>query len=92
MTIAKKGDIVFITSDGVSDNFDPVVGKFAVARPPEKSSSGAAGSASQKRDGKHGDGEGKRNKQGPSKGNQQDVRSEITQRLTERCANYRQMV
>ncbi|CAG0920780.1 unnamed protein product [Notodromas monacha] len=32
MTIVKKGDIVFITSDGVSDNFDPVVGKFAVAR------------------------------------------------------------
>lgn len=30
MTIVEKGDIVFLTSDGVSDNFDPVVGKFAV--------------------------------------------------------------
>jgi hypothetical protein len=29
MTIVEKGDIVFLTSDGVSDNFDPVVGKFA---------------------------------------------------------------
>lgn len=28
-TTAEEGDIVFITSDGVSDNFDPVVGKFA---------------------------------------------------------------
>lgn len=31
MTIVEKGDIVFLTSDGVSDNFDPVVGKFADA-------------------------------------------------------------
>lgn len=30
-TAAEEGDIVFITSDGVSDNFDPVVGKFAEA-------------------------------------------------------------
>lgn len=29
MTIVDAGDIVFITSDGISDNFDPVVGKFA---------------------------------------------------------------
>lgn len=29
LTIAEQGDIVFLTSDGVSDNFDPVVGKFA---------------------------------------------------------------
>lgn len=29
MTIVEKGDIVFLTSDGISDNFDPVVGKFA---------------------------------------------------------------
>lgn len=29
MTIVDPGDIVFLTSDGVSDNFDPVVGKFA---------------------------------------------------------------
>lgn len=29
MTIVDSGDIVFLTSDGISDNFDPVVGKFA---------------------------------------------------------------
>lgn len=29
MTIVETGDIVFLTSDGISDNFDPVVGKFA---------------------------------------------------------------
>lgn len=44
MTICEAGDIVFLTSDGISDNFDPVVGKFAeplttaalaaVAKPP----------------------------------------------------------
>jgi hypothetical protein len=33
MTIVEKGDIVFLTSDGVSDNFDPVVGKFAEVEP-----------------------------------------------------------
>ncbi|KJH41928.1 hypothetical protein DICVIV_12091 [Dictyocaulus viviparus] len=32
MTFVDEGDIVFITSDGVSDNFDPVVGKFCVIR------------------------------------------------------------
>lgn len=32
MTVAQPGDILFLTSDGISDNFDPVVGKFAVAR------------------------------------------------------------
>lgn len=31
MTKVEEGDIVFLTSDGVSDNFDPVVGKFAIA-------------------------------------------------------------
>lgn len=31
MTIVDKNDIVYLTSDGVSDNFDPVVGKFAEA-------------------------------------------------------------
>lgn len=31
MTEVEPGDIVFVTSDGVSDNFDPVVGKFAVS-------------------------------------------------------------
>ncbi|XP_058830543.1 PP2C-like domain-containing protein CG9801 isoform X2 [Topomyia yanbarensis] len=29
LTIVEKGDIIFLTSDGISDNFDPVVGKFA---------------------------------------------------------------
>lgn len=29
MTIVDAGDIIFLTSDGISDNFDPVVGKFA---------------------------------------------------------------
>lgn len=32
MTIVDAGDIVFLTSDGISDNFDPVVGKFAMPR------------------------------------------------------------
>lgn len=31
LTIVESGDIVFLTSDGISDNFDPVVGKFAEA-------------------------------------------------------------
>ncbi|XP_018796729.1 PREDICTED: PP2C-like domain-containing protein CG9801 [Bactrocera latifrons] len=35
MTIIEKGDIVFLTSDGISDNFDPVVGKFAEAWTPD---------------------------------------------------------
>ena len=30
LTFVNPGDIVFLTSDGVSDNFDPVVGKFCV--------------------------------------------------------------
>ncbi|KRY11328.1 H(+)/Cl(-) exchange transporter 4 [Trichinella patagoniensis] len=30
LSIVDPGDIVFITSDGVSDNFDPVVGKFCI--------------------------------------------------------------
>lgn len=30
ITEVERGDIVFLTSDGISDNFDPVVGKFAV--------------------------------------------------------------
>lgn len=36
MTEVDSGDIVFITSDGISDNFDPVVGKFAVSFHPQK--------------------------------------------------------
>ncbi|XP_017058498.1 PP2C-like domain-containing protein CG9801 [Drosophila ficusphila] len=35
MTCIEKGDIVFLTSDGISDNFDPVVGKFAEAWTPD---------------------------------------------------------
>lgn len=35
MTVIDHGDIVFLTSDGVSDNFDPVVGKFAEAWTPD---------------------------------------------------------
>lgn len=30
MTEVDKDDIVFLTSDGISDNFDPIVGKFAI--------------------------------------------------------------
>ena len=47
LTLVDPGDIVFLTSDGVSDNFDPVVGKFCVpakAQPPAASASaGPAG-------------------------------------------------
>uniref|UniRef100_A0A1I7XTM3 PPM-type phosphatase domain-containing protein n=1 Tax=Heterorhabditis bacteriophora TaxID=37862 RepID=A0A1I7XTM3_HETBA len=32
MTFVEEGDVVFITSDGISDNFDPVVGKFCVIK------------------------------------------------------------
>ncbi len=32
MTYVDPGDIVFLTSDGISDNFDPVVGKFCVPK------------------------------------------------------------
>ena len=39
MTIVEKGDIVFLTSDGVSDNFDPVVGKFAIPQKKDSSTS-----------------------------------------------------
>ncbi|KAF1765983.1 hypothetical protein GCK72_005937 [Caenorhabditis remanei] len=35
MTFVEEGDVVFITSDGVSDNFDPVVGKFCVIKKTE---------------------------------------------------------
>lgn len=33
LTIVEKGDIVYLTSDGVSDNFCPVVGRFAETEP-----------------------------------------------------------
>lgn len=36
MTIAEQGDYIFLCSDGITDNFDPVVGKFAVPKRPEK--------------------------------------------------------
>lgn len=32
LTFASEGDIVFLTTDGISDNFDPVVTKVAVPR------------------------------------------------------------
>ena len=44
LTIIDEGDIVFLTSDGISDNFDPVVGKFVVARKPSKINTTANGS------------------------------------------------
>ena len=34
LTLCDPGDIVFLASDGISDNFDPVVTKIAVAREP----------------------------------------------------------
>jgi hypothetical protein len=36
MTYVQPGDIVFLTSDGISDNFDPVVGKFCIPRKSER--------------------------------------------------------
>uniref|UniRef100_A0AC35TKY6 PPM-type phosphatase domain-containing protein n=1 Tax=Rhabditophanes sp. KR3021 TaxID=114890 RepID=A0AC35TKY6_9BILA len=38
MTFVEEGDIVYITSDGVSDNFDPVVGKFCTIKKTEEES------------------------------------------------------
>uniref|UniRef100_F1KU98 PP2C-like domain-containing protein n=2 Tax=Ascaris suum TaxID=6253 RepID=F1KU98_ASCSU len=35
MTFVEPDDVIFITSDGVSDNFDPVVGKFCVIKKTE---------------------------------------------------------
>ena len=32
-TVLQTGDIVYLTSDGISDNFDPKVGKFCVESP-----------------------------------------------------------
>ncbi|XP_022657806.1 PP2C-like domain-containing protein CG9801 [Varroa destructor] len=32
LSLAEEGDVIFLTSDGISDNFDPVVGKFALAK------------------------------------------------------------
>ncbi|GBM72958.1 PP2C-like domain-containing protein CG9801 [Araneus ventricosus] len=36
MSELEPDDIVFLASDGISDNFDPVVGKFAIPRKAEK--------------------------------------------------------
>ncbi|GMT16770.1 hypothetical protein PFISCL1PPCAC_8067, partial [Pristionchus fissidentatus] len=35
-TFVEPGDLIFITSDGISDNFDPVVGKFCVIKRTEE--------------------------------------------------------
>ncbi|XP_012284016.1 PP2C-like domain-containing protein CG9801 isoform X1 [Orussus abietinus] len=45
MTEVEEGDVVFLTTDGISDNFDPVVGKFAVL-PAGDASDVSAGSQS----------------------------------------------
>lgn len=37
LTYCDPGDIVFLTSDGISDNFDPVVGKFAIPKKEKES-------------------------------------------------------
>lgn len=42
MTVVDAGDIVFLTSDGISDNFDPVVGKFAMPKKESDSTAAAA--------------------------------------------------
>lgn len=47
MTEVLPGDIVFLTSDGISDNFDPVVGKFCVPRKPERNHQGGSSSSRQ---------------------------------------------
>lgn len=39
MTFVEDDDLVFITSDGISDNFDPVVGKFCLIRKPREEDS-----------------------------------------------------
>ncbi|KAF2365697.1 PPM-type phosphatase domain [Trinorchestia longiramus] len=36
MTFVEEGDLVFLTSDGISDNFDPVVGKFVLPKKDEE--------------------------------------------------------
>ena len=46
MTLVEASDIVFITSDGISDNFDPVVGKFCVPKKPERQQGTGNGSNS----------------------------------------------
>lgn len=45
ITEVLPGDIVFLTSDGISDNFDPVVGKFCVPKKPERTNPQKPGTA-----------------------------------------------
>ena len=40
MSVVDAGDIVFLTSDGISDNFDPVVGKFAMPKKEQETTPG----------------------------------------------------
>uniref|UniRef100_A0AAG5CZM4 PPM-type phosphatase domain-containing protein n=1 Tax=Anopheles atroparvus TaxID=41427 RepID=A0AAG5CZM4_ANOAO len=46
MSYVDEGDIVFLTSDGISDNFDPVVGKFAEAASSSSNSAAVSGNTS----------------------------------------------
>lgn len=43
MTICRQGDLVFLASDGITDNFDPVVDHIAVARSEEANSTAGRG-------------------------------------------------
>jgi len=47
LTEVQNGDIVFLTSDGISDNFDPVVGKFCMPKKPERAGGAASGGRAQ---------------------------------------------
>ncbi|KAG7167580.1 PP2C-like domain-containing protein, partial [Homarus americanus] len=49
LTYCDPGDIVFLTSDGISDNFDPVVGKFAIPRKEKETKSSSRESQSTER-------------------------------------------
>lgn len=53
MTEIEEGDIVFLTSDGISDNFDPVVGKFAILPNNDAGNSESSGSCKNTLSGKH---------------------------------------
>ncbi|XP_057330830.1 PP2C-like domain-containing protein CG9801 isoform X2 [Microplitis mediator] len=53
MTEVEEGDIVFLTSDGISDNFDPVVGKFAILPTNSNSSSNHNGQRPGRSDNRH---------------------------------------
>lgn len=49
LTYCDAGDIVFLTSDGISDNFDPVVGKFAIPKKEKEAKSSSKESQSTER-------------------------------------------